>query len=148
MHTLAKELALYVVIYSPLHMVSDLPKNLEANPTALEWIKVVPVDWETTMVPEAEIGDHAVVVRKDRNSGDWYLGGITDEEARSFEIDLNFLESGKTYEAHIWADGEDADWETNPYPLERTTQVVTADDALELNLAAGGGVAVRFVEMD
>ncbi|MEX2478178.1 MAG: glycoside hydrolase family 97 protein [Gracilimonas sp.] len=148
MHTLAKELALYVVIYSPLHMVSDLPKNLEGNPTALEWIKVVPVDWETTIVPEAEIGDHAVVVRKDRNSGDWYLGGITDVEARSFEIDMDFLESGKTYEANIWADGEDADWDTNPYPLERSTQRVTADDMLELNLAKGGGVAIRFAKID
>lgn len=148
MHTLAKELALYVVIYSPLQMVSDLPKNLEANPTALEWVKAVPADWETTLVPEAEIGDHVVVVRKDRNSGDWYLGGITDEEARDFEISLDFLEPGKTYEAHIWADGEDADWDTNPYPLERTTKEVTADDTLELNFAAGGGVAVRFVERD
>lgn len=144
MHTLAKELALYVVIYSPLQMVSDLPKNLEANQTALEWAKAVPVDWETTTVPEAEIGDYVVVVRKDRNSGDWYLGGITDEEAREFEVNLNFLEAGKAYEAHIWADGEDADWETNPYALERTTQEVTSKSVLELNLAKGGGVAVRF----
>ncbi|MEX0845571.1 MAG: glycoside hydrolase family 97 protein, partial [Balneolaceae bacterium] len=142
--TLAKELALYVVIYSPLQMVSDLVKNLEANPTALEWVKVVPVDWETTFVPDAEIGEYVVVVRKDRNSGDWYLGGITNEDARDINIDLDFLEAGKTYEAHIWADGEDADWETNPYPLERTTQEVTADDVMELNLAKGGGVAIRF----
>lgn len=148
MHTLAKELALYVVIYSPLQMVSDLPGNLEANKTALEWVEAVPVDWETTLVPKSEIGDHAIVVRKDRNSGDWYLGGITDEEAREFEIELNFLESDKTYEAHIWADGEDADWETNPYPLERTTREVSSETVLELELAKGGGVAIRFAEMD
>ncbi|MBD3616837.1 MAG: glycoside hydrolase family 97 protein [Gracilimonas sp.] len=143
-HTLAKELALYVVIYSPLQMVSDLVKNLEANPTALEWVKAVPVDWETTLVPKAEIGDYVVVVRKDRNSGDWYLGGITNEKARDFEVELDFLESGKTYEAQVWADGEDADWKTNPYPLERTTEEVTSESVLELNLAKGGGVAVRF----
>lgn len=146
--TLAKELALYVVIYSPLQMVSDLYKNLEANPTALEWVKVVPADWETTLVPKSEIGDYVVAVRKDRNSGDWYLGGITNKEARNFEVELDFLQDGKTYEAHIWADGEDADWKTNPYPLERTTQEVTSKTVLELNLAKGGGVAIRFAEMD
>lgn len=146
--TLAKELALYVVIYSPLQMVSDLYKNLEANPTALEWVKVVPVDWETTIVPRSEIGDYVVVVRKDRNSGDWYLGGITNTEARNFEIELGFLDPGKTYEAQIWADGEDADWKTNPYPLDKTNKQVTSESLLELNLAAGGGVAIRFAETD
>ncbi|SMO84324.1 glycoside hydrolase family 97 protein [Gracilimonas mengyeensis] len=145
-HTLAKELALYVVIYSPLQMVADLPKNLEAHPDALDWVKVVPVDWEKTLVPEAEIGEYVVVVRKDRNSGDWYLGGITDEEARDFTINLDFLEEGKTYQAEIWADGEDADWDTNPYPLKKSLQDVTADSVLKLNLAKGGGVAVRFAE--
>lgn len=144
--TIAKELALYVVIYSPLQMVSDLVKNLEANQKALEWVKAVPVDWETTLVPEAEIGEYVVVVRKDRDSGDWYLGGITNEEARDFEIPLDFLEEGKTYQAHIWSDGEGADWEINPYPLKKSVQQVTSDSTLELNLAKGGGVAVRFVE--
>lgn len=148
MHTLAKELALYVVIYSPFQMISDLPRNLEAQPVALEWVKAVPTDWETTIVPEAEIGDHVVVVRKDRNSNDWFLGGITNEEAREFEIELDFLEAGKIYEAHIWADGDEADWETNPYPLERTTQELTSETILELDLAKGGGVAIRFAEMD
>lgn len=147
-HTLAHELALYVVIYSPLQMVSDLPKNLEAKPEALEWIKAVPTDWEATIVPEAEIGDHAIVVRKDRNSSDWFLGGITDEAARQFELSLEFLEPGKTYEAHIWADGEEADWETNPYPLDKTTREVTSESILELNLANGGGVAVWFAAKD
>ncbi len=146
--TLAKELALYIVIYSPLQMVSDLYKNLEANPTALEWVKVVPVEWERTIVPRSEIGNYVVVVRKDRNSGDWYLGGITNAEARNFEIELDFLETGKTYEAQIWADGEDADWKTNPYPLEKTNTEVTSESVLELNLAKGGGVAIRFAETE
>jgi alpha-glucosidase len=148
MHTLAKELALYVVIYSPLQMVSDLPKNLEDNPTALEWVKAVPTDWETTVVPKAEIGDHVVVVRKDRDSEDWYLGGITNEEAKQINVELDFLEQGITYEAHIWADGEEADWEANPYPLDRITRKVTSETILELDLANGGGVAVRFTPIN
>ncbi|MCH2450354.1 MAG: glycoside hydrolase family 97 protein [Gracilimonas sp.] len=148
MHTLAKELALYVVIYSPLQMVSDLPKNLEDNPTALEWVKAVPTDWETTVVPKAEIGDHVVVVRKDRDSKDWYLGGITNEEAKQINVELDFLEQGITYEAHIWADGEEADWEANPYPLDRIIRKVTSETILELDLANGGGVAVRFTPIN
>ncbi len=144
-HTLTHELALYVVIYSPLQMVADLPKNLEARPEALKWVEVVPTDWETTIVPEAEIGEYVVVVRKDRNSDDWYLGGITNGEAREIMLNLDFLDAGKTYKAHIWADDEGADWKTNPYPISRTTREVKSDSSLQLKLAEGSGVAVRFM---
>ncbi|MDZ7807616.1 MAG: glycoside hydrolase family 97 C-terminal domain-containing protein [Gracilimonas sp.] len=89
-----------------------------------------------------------MVVRKDRNSNDWYLGGITDEKARQFEVSLEFLDPGKTYEGHIWAVGEEADWVTNPYPLEKSVEEVTADDTLELKFVPGGGVAVGFAEVD
>jgi alpha-glucosidase len=143
-HTLAKELALYVVIYSPPQMVADLPKNLEAHPVALDWVKTVATDWETTVVPKAEIGEYVVVARQQRDSEDWFLGGITNEVEREMEIDLDFLESGKTYRANIWADGEDADWDTNPYPLEKSSREVTSEDRLLLNLAPGGGVAIHF----
>ena len=143
-HTIAHELALYVVIYSPLQMVSDLPKNLEARPTALEWVKAVPTDWETTKVPVAEIGEFAVVVRKDRNTENWYLGGITNEKARNAELDLSFLAEGITYEATMYRDGEEANWLTNPYPLEKKTVTVDANSTLVLEMAAGGGIAIEF----
>lgn len=145
MHTLAKELALYLVIYSPLQMVADLPKNLEAQPLALEWVKAVATDWETTVVPEAEIGEYVIVARQERDSEDWFLGGITNEKEREVVIKLDFLEAGKTYQANIWADGEDADWKSNPYPLEKTVREVTSEDELKLELASGGGVAVHFM---
>ncbi|WP_026166718.1 glycoside hydrolase family 97 protein [Gracilimonas tropica] len=143
-HTLAHELALYVVIYSPLQMVSDLPKNLEARPDAFEWIKAVPTDWETTVVPIAEIGDYAVVARKDRNTENWYLGGITNEESRELEMKLDFLSPDQEYTARIWADGDDAHWESNPYPLSIRTQLVNSQTTIALELAAGGGVAIQF----
>lgn len=144
--TLAKQLALYVVIYSPLHMASDLPENYEGEP-AFQFIKDVPTDWEDTKVLESKIGDHITVVRKDRNSEDWYLGSITDESNRSFEIDLSFLEQGATYNAEIYKDGEDADYESNPTAIEITTKEVTSDDTLIIELAPGGGMAVRFEKL-
>lgn len=145
MSTLAKELALYVVIYSPLQMVADLPKNLEARPLALEWVKQVPVDWETTVVPKAEIGDYVVTARKDRNSDEWYLGAITDEQARRVVVPLNFLEDGVTYRSIMYRDAEGADWESEPYAFEKVEEEVTSETILPLNMGAGGGVAVRFV---
>ncbi|MFN1834925.1 glycoside hydrolase family 97 protein [Balneola sp. MJW-20] len=145
MSTLAKELALYVVIYSPLQMVADLPKNLEARPVALEWVEQVPVDWETTVVPKAEIGDYVVTARKDRNSDEWYMGAITDEQARRVVIPLDFLDDGVTYRAVMYRDAEGADWESNPYAFEKVEEEVTSETILPLEMGAGGGVAVRFV---
>ncbi|MDR9416370.1 MAG: glycoside hydrolase family 97 protein [Gracilimonas sp.] len=143
-HTLAHELALYVVIYSPLQMVADLPKNLEAFPDALDWVKKVPTNWETTLVPKAEIGDYSVIIRKDRNSQNWYLGGITDELEREIEINLSFLDSQKIYEAVIYTDGDNADWKSNPYPLQKNKRTVQANDKLTLSMAPGGGIAIEF----
>jgi alpha-glucosidase len=143
-HTLAHELALYIVIYSPLQMVADLPKNLEAFPDALDWVKKVPTNWETTLVPKAEIGDYSVIIRKDRNSQNWYLGGITDELEREIEINLSFLDSQKIYEAVIYTDGDHADWKSNPYPLQKNKRTVQANDILTLSMAPGGGIAIEF----
>ena len=143
--TLAKQLALYVVLYSPLHMAADLPENYEKHPTPFQFIKDVPVDWSESKVLAASIGDHVTIARKDRNSDQWFLGSITDEHGRVLDIPLGFLDRHRSYTAEIYRDGPDAHWETNPYPLEFTTATVTANDRLPLRLAAGGGTAVRFV---
>jgi alpha-glucosidase len=141
--TLAKQLALYVVIYSPMHMAADLPENYVNNP-AFKFIVDVPTDWEDTKVLNAKIGDYTTIARKDRNSGDWYLGSVTDEMARTFTVKLDFLEPGKQYEAEIYADGKGADMQTNPLPVEITKAAVTSQSELKLALAAGGGQAIRF----
>jgi alpha-glucosidase len=141
--TLAKQLAYYVVIYSPLQMAADLPENYEDQP-AFQFIRDVPCDWEQTLALDGEIGDFAVIARQDRNSADWYLGAITDEEARDLTIALDFLEAGVTYTATIYADGPGAHWDNDPFPLTIHEQTITSADTLALALAPGGGVAVRF----
>lgn len=146
--TIAGELALYVVIYSPLQMASDLLKNFEKYSEPFQFIKDVPVDWEFTKVINGEIGKYVTIVRKDWNSGDWYLGSVTDEEARSFVIDLDFLEEGKTYEAQLYIDGPDADWQNKPYSFSKYDRIVTASDAININMAKCGGAAVRFRVID
>ena len=147
-HTLAKELALYVVIYSPLQMAADLPENYEERPEPFSFIKDVPADWDDTKVLNAEIGRYITTVRKDRNSDDWYLGSMTDETARSFEIDLSFLNDDTRYAAEIYRDSDDADWESNPYGFVTETKEVTSEDQLVLDLAPGGGQAIRFRALD
>ncbi len=144
--TLAKELALYVVIYSPLQMASDLPENYAKHPDAFQFIRDVPVDWDMTVVPDAVIGDYVAIARKDRNSSDWYLGVITDEEPRALDIPLSFLDPEATYTAQIYADAPEADWVTNPTAYVITETTVSAADSLPVNLAAGGGTAVRFIK--
>ncbi|MFC2138392.1 glycoside hydrolase family 97 catalytic domain-containing protein, partial [Bacteroidota bacterium] len=145
--TLVKQLALYVTIYSPLHMACDLPENYEGQP-AFKFIEDVPVDWEETKVLNAKIGDYITTVRKDRNSSDWYLGSITDEEAREFIIKLDFLDPGLKYEAQIYADGADADWNTNPTSIDIQTMEVTSASEYTIKLAAGGGQAIRFKALE
>lgn len=144
--TLAKELALYVIIYSPLQMASDLPENYEAHLDAFQFIKDVPVDWETTVVPAAQIGEYVAIARKDRNSEDWYLGVATNDDARQLDISLDFLDSDAEYIAQIYTDGDDADWRTNPTSYVIKVLSVNSEDVLPVNLAAGGGTAVRFIK--
>ncbi len=143
--TLAHQLALYVVMYSPLQMASDLPENYESHPEAFQFIKDVPVDWSDTRVVHARIGDFVTIARKDRNSEDWYLGGITDGQPRTLVASLDFLDAGRTYTAEIYADAVDANWETNPEAYTIARQTVDASTALPMKLAPGGGIAVRFV---
>ena len=141
--TLAKQLALYLVLYSPLQMASDLPENYEGHP-AFQFIRDVPVDWEYSATLGGRIGDFVVVLRKDRDGPDWYLASITDEEARSFDITLSFLPEGEDYVAEIYADGEGAHWLHNPLPIEISEQPVDAGSTLTLKLAPGGGQAIRI----
>ncbi|WP_404333588.1 glycoside hydrolase family 97 protein [Sphingomonas sp. MMS12-HWE2-04] len=142
--TLTAQLAEYVVLYSPVQMAADLPENYEAQPAAFQFIRDVPTDWETTRTLQSDIGNYVVVARQQRGRGDWYLGAITDEVARTLEQRLDFLAPGKRYEAQIYRDGEGADYRTNPtaYRIEKRT--VTSADTLTLVFAPGGGTAVRF----
>ena len=142
--TLAKQLALYVVIYSPLQMASDLPENYEANPAPFQFIRDVPVDWNDTQVLDARIGDYVTIVRQDRNSQDWYLGSITDEEGRLLEAPLTFLEPDVKYVATIYRDGDQADWVENPLDVHIEEVIVDHAMTLPLRLAPGGGQAIRF----
>jgi len=144
--TIAKQLALYVVLYSPVQMAADLPENYEKHMDAFQFIKDVPVDWEATRVPNGEVGDYATIVRKDRNSADWYLGSVTDENPRTLKVKLAFLEPGKTYEAQIYRDAKDSSYQGDKrFKFDKETRQVTAKDTLTLRLAPGGGQAIRFV---
>ena len=142
--TLAKQLALYVTLYSPLQMAADLPENYEAHMDAFQFIRDVPVDWDDTKVLEAEPGDYVSIARKEKGRPDWYIGAITDENSRTATLSLDFLEAGKKYQATIYKDGTDADWSSKPesYTIEKMT--VTSKTRLTVKLAAGGGVAVSI----
>ena len=143
--TLAKQLALYVVLYSPIQMAADLPENYELHLDAFEFIKDVPADWSDTRVLNGEIGDYVTIARKDRNSEDWYLGSLTDERGRVLPVPLSFLDPGKRYVAQVYRDGDGAHWKTAPFAFTRETREVSSADVLTLRLAAGGGQAIRFV---
>ena len=143
-NTMARQLADYVVLYSPIHMAADLPEHYEQHMDAFQFIRDVPVDWQETHVLNGEVGDYATIVRKDRNSADWYLGSVTDENARTLQVPLDFLDAGRSYVAQIYRDGDGADWETNPFAFVRETRKVTRGDTLTLKLGAGGGAAIRF----
>jgi alpha-glucosidase len=139
----AKQLALYVVLYSPVQMAADLIENYEGQP-AFQFIKDVAVDWEQTRVLEGEIGDYVVVARQERGGPQWFLGAITDEEARTLEVPLSFLPAGQRFVAEIYADAAGAHWLRNPLPVTITRQEVDAASTLTLRLAPGGGQAIRF----
>ncbi|MGH7663807.1 MAG: glycoside hydrolase family 97 protein [Gemmatimonadaceae bacterium] len=141
--TLAKQLALYVVLYSPLQMAADLPGSYVDEP-AFQFIRDVAVDWDTTRVLDGKVGDYVVVARRERGGEDWYVGAITDEEARTFEVPLSFLPPGQSYVAEIYADGARAHWLTNPLTVAISTRTVDAGSTMRLVLAPGGGQAIRI----
>lgn len=139
--TLAKQLALYIIIYSPLQMAADLPENYLGHP-GFEFIKNVPVDWDKSVYHRSKIGDYVTISRKSGNN--WYLGSITDEFARVLHFQLTFLDSGTFYKATIYKDGPGADWKTNPYSFTISEKIVDKNSTLRINLAKGGGQAIIF----
>ena len=145
--TVARQLALYVVIYSPIQMAADLPAHYRQHRDAFQFIKDVAVDWEQTRVLQGEVGDYVTIVRRDRNSRDWFLGSITDEHGRVLPVSLGFLEPGVRYRAEIYRDGEGADFRTHPFAFARETRTVSSTDELQLILAPGGGQAIRFTPL-
>jgi alpha-glucosidase len=143
--TLAKQLALYVVIYSPIQMAADLPEHYAQHMDAFGFIQDVPTDWETSRALNGEVGDYVTIARKQRGGEDWYLGSVTDEHARTLAVKLDFLDPGRSYEAQIYRDGAGADWHGDArFRFARETRIVGAADSLTLKLAPGGGEAIRF----
>jgi alpha-glucosidase len=142
--TIAKQLALYVVLYSPIQMAADLPENYAKFPRPFQFIRDVPTDWSDTRVLNGEVGDYVTMARKDRNGDDWYLGAISDEQPRTLNVRLDFLDAKHRYRATIYRDGADAGYAGNPASVEIETREVTSADTLALKLAPGGGQAIRF----
>lgn len=142
--TIARQLALYVVLYSPIQMAADLPENYARFSKPLQFIKDVPVDWVDTRVLNGEVGDYATFARKDRNSDDWYLGAITDENARSLRVRFDFLDEGRRYWATIYQDGKGAGFAGDAKSIDVVTRPISSLDFMELKLAPGGGLAMRI----
>ena len=145
--TLARQLALYVTMYSPLQMAADLPENYEKHMDAFQFIKDVPVDWQKSVYLEAEPGRYITIARKDKHSNDWYVGCTAHEGGHTSVLLLNFLDKGKKYEATIYADAKDANWKTNPKAYTITKQKVNAKTKLKLTAAKGGGFAISIKEV-
>jgi alpha-glucosidase len=144
--TEAKQLALYVVIYSPVVMAADTPENYAKHMGAFQFIRDVPVDWSDTRVLNGEVGDYVTVARKDSASDNWYLGSVTDENARTLNVSLDFLDAGRSYTAEIYRDGPGADYRTDAqHSITIERRAVKKGEQLTLELAPGGGEAIRFV---
>jgi fibronectin type 3 domain-containing protein len=131
-------------MYSPLQMAADLPENYEKYSDAFQFIKDVAADWDESKYLEAEPGDYLTVVRKAKGSESWFLGAITDENARKSEIKLDFLTKGQKYKAIIYEDAKNANWKKNPIAYKIKTIEVTNKSKINLNLAPGGGTAISF----
>ena len=144
--TLAKQLALYVVIYSPIQMAADLLENYAANPGPFQFIKDVAVDWDDNRVLAGEVGDPAVIARKTRDKNEWFVGAVGDEQERRFDVPLAILGKEK-WRAEVYRDGDTADYRTNPRSIMIEQRSVSAAERLALRLAPGGGAAVRFVSL-
>lgn len=142
--TLAQQLALYVVIYSPIQMACDLPENYEGQP-AFQFIRDVGVDWDQTVVLNGEVGDFVTIARKERETGNWFVGGITDENQRQMTINFDFLEDGTKYEAVIYKDAADAHYRENPTAIDIESIAISKGSTLSVDLAEGGGFAISLL---
>ena len=144
--TIANQLGLYVTMYSPLQMAADYPEHYEQFLDAFQFIKDVDVNWLRSEYLLAEPGDYIVIARQGKKNGQWFVGGVTDENARTLTVPMSFLEKGKTYEASIYADAPDAHYRNNPQAYEISKKTVTSTDSLEMFMAPGGGFAISFIE--
>ncbi len=146
--TIANQLALYMTMYSPLQMAADLPENYERYMDAFQFIKDVDIDWIQSKYLLAEPGDYVVVARQGKKNGQWFAGGVNDENRRTLDVPMSFLDAGKTYEATIYADAEDTDYQTNPQTYRIYRKNVTSSDVLAMEMARGGGFAISFREIE
>ena len=144
--TIANQLALYVTLYSPLQMAADLPEHYAQFMDAFQFIKDVDIDWIQSKYLLAEPGEYVVIARQGKKNGQWFCGGVTDDQKRTLEVPMNFLDPGKTYEATIYADADDADYKENPQAYKIWKQDVTSEDVLSMTMARGGGFAISFEE--
>jgi hypothetical protein len=144
--TLAKQLAYYVTMYSPLQMAADLPENYERFPDAFQFIKDVAVDWDNSYILEAEPGDYITIARKAKAKNEWFVGGITDENSRTSSVNFEYLPKGKKYIATIYADAKDANWNEKPQNYVISKVAVTSKSKLKQYIAPGGGYAISIKE--
>lgn len=142
--TIARQLALYLTMYSPLQMAADTPENYERHRDALQFIREVPVDWQKSIYLEAEPGRYIVVARKDKNSDNWFIGCTAAEEGHKSTVKLDFLDPGRKYEATVYRDSDDADYRTNPAGFVVEKKKVTSKTRLPLKAAPGGGYAITL----
>ncbi len=142
--TIANQLALYLTMYSPLQMAADVPEHYEQFMDAFRFIKDVAIDWSESRYLLAEPGDYIVVARKAKKDGQWFVGGVTDENRRTLDVPMDFLEPGRTYEATIYADAEDTDYRDNPQAYSIICRAVTSEDVLQMSMARGGGFAISL----
>lgn len=144
--TIANQLALYLTMYSPLQMAADMPEHYAEKMDAFQFIKDVPVDWSESRYIDAEPGEFIIVARKDKNSENWFAGGVTNQDARDTDLALDFLTPGAEYEATIYADAPDANCDTNPEAYVITKRTVTSTDTIPVHMVPGGGFAISFVK--
>lgn len=145
--TLAKQLALYVTLYSPLQMAADLPENYEAS-AAFQWIDDVPTDWQKSIALQGKIGQFLVIARQDKHSENWFVGATSNEDKRSITLPLDFLDKNTQYHVTVYQDAENADWQTNPMAFEIVEKNLNSTDSLNLMLAPGGGAAIKFEKLN
>lgn len=146
--TLCNQLALYVTLYSPLQMAADVPENYLRYADAFRFIKDVAVDWDESRYLAAEPGEYIIAARREKGGQRWFVGGVTNEDARTMTVDFSFLTKGQKYMATIYADAKDADYETNPEKYVISRRVVTAKDKEKIFMARGGGFAIRLMPVD
>ena len=144
--TIANQLALYVTMSSPLQMAADLPEHYEQFMDAFQFIKDVDIDWIQSKYLLAEPGEYVVVARQGKKNGQWFVGGVTDDHKRTLEVPMGFLTPGKSYEATIYADADDADYKKNPQAYKIYKETVTSDSVLPITMAPGGGFAISLLE--